>query len=247
MDNDQVRDEAVKQGWNPDYEGPGKLDAEQFLEKGEQVAGILKKSRDHYKDKSEVLEDRVLALESATREYGEQQRKLRDSLRAENQALLGKLEKQKEKAITDGDGAAYTRANNEIKSVEKKLSQVEPTEAQYNAIVNKWSVANDWYNPQSPDILTTYADGVATRLQALGVTGQYYFDEITRQVKEAFPDKFKNPNRQGANGVESGAGPREESKAKSYKNLPADVQAVCDRLVKSGITTREDYIKNYEW
>ncbi|RLC55297.1 MAG: hypothetical protein DRI30_07825, partial [Chloroflexi bacterium] len=56
--------EAVEQGWNADFDGPNKTDAKTFVERGEQIAGILK-------SKNKKLEDRLHKLEAANVQFGE--------------------------------------------------------------------------------------------------------------------------------------------------------------------------------
>jgi hypothetical protein len=105
---------------------------------------------------------------------------------------------------------------------------------------------NRWYieNPK----LAAYADGLADRIRAEGYDGQAYFSELTKRVKADFPNEFENPARHKANGVEAGGQKGStDSKAHTYENLPADAKAACNDFVAQGFTTKEDYLKNYEW
>jgi len=42
----EAEHEAKLFGWNPDYEGPGKKSAEEFLEEGKRINGFLRKDLD---------------------------------------------------------------------------------------------------------------------------------------------------------------------------------------------------------
>jgi hypothetical protein len=106
---------------------------------------------------------------------------------------------------------------------------------------------NEWY--QTNEKLATYADGVAEQVINSGYTGPAYYTELTRRVKDAFPEEFQNKRQAQANTVESG-GELETQGSEvphTWENLPADAKKACDDFVKGGFTTREDYLANYEW
>ncbi|GAF67584.1 unnamed protein product, partial [marine sediment metagenome] len=64
--------EASEQGWNKDFDGPNKTDAKTFVERGEQIAGILK-------SKNTKLEDRLHRLEQSNKQFGEYHKKTLES------------------------------------------------------------------------------------------------------------------------------------------------------------------------
>lgn len=246
MDNTEQK--ASEQGWNPNFEGEGKLSAEQYLEKGEKIAGIAIKHRDELKERVEVLERDNTELRQVTKQYGDDQRALRQKDRERSERTIVGLKAELEEAVNQSDGANFTRLNKEIDKHERNLAPEADaiSENAYNQMANKWSTDNSWYKTNTE--LTDYADAVANRLQREGKTGQFYFDEITRNVKKMFPDEFENKNRRGANDVESG-GNREapSSKAQSYENLPSWAKEACDKFVRTGITTKEAYVNDFEW
>ena len=240
--------EASADGWVPEaqWDKPDKewVDARTFIEKGEKVMGIVKGHRDRLKVENTELLSRIETLEMTTKEYGEYQRQLRDSDRSKAQEEVKSLKLQLAEAVSSADGPEFTRLNEEIASREKSID-VRPG-PDNRQIAQKWHSENEWYGKDS--ILTDYADGVANRLQRQGVTGKFYFEEITRQVKAAFPGEFKNTNRERENGVESG-GNREvpNRKAQSYDNLPAWAKEACDKFDKTGVCSKKDYVANFEW
>ena len=230
--------EAKEQGWKP--EGP--LDAQAFVEKGEKIAGILKSRVDK--------QDSVIKqLQDSNKQFGKYQSELLAKEKQKSADLLKQLEAKRAVAINDGDGQEFTRLDNEIVGVRKELDAPDPIAVDANAwnqMAQSWATENSWYS--SNNKLNVYADGLGERLQAQGWTGQAYFDELTRSVKSTFPEEFENKNKSKANGVESG-GPQEvkNKEEHSYDNLDKEAKAACDQFVTDGLTTVEEYVKNYDW
>jgi len=229
--------EAVEQGWNADFDGPNKTDAKTFVERGEQIAGILK-------SKNKKLEDRVHKLEAANVQFGEYHKQTLETQKKKTAEQVEELEEQLAQAITDGDGQAYTLHRKQIQSL--KAEPVTSDLNVYAQMAQEWVSENKWYtdNPK----LATFADGLSERVAGSGFSGQAYFSELTRQVMEAFPEEFKNPAKSAAQAVETGGSVSTgNSKAKTYDNLPDEDKAACDDFVSQGFMTREDYVKVYEW
>ena len=109
-----------------------------------------------------------------------------------------------------------------------------------------WVADNPWYNENRK--LGAYADGIADQVQRSGYSGQAYFSELTKRVREDFPEEFENPNKARANSVEAGGQlSTEGSKEHSYESLDAESKAACDGFVKDGFMTQKDYLATYEW
>lgn len=237
--------EAKAQGWNPDPDSlpDGKwVDAETFVEKGDKIAGILKSRLDRQ-------ERQIGQLTDDNKAFGEYQKTLLDKAKAESASRLAELEALRAMAITDADGAEYTRVDREIQKVRKDLDAPEPQgngKQELDVLAQAWVLNNDWYN--SNPKLHTYADGLADVVLAEGYNGPAFYSELTRRVQEAFPEEFQNKRQTQSNTVEKG-GELETvaSDARTYENLPPEAKTACDRFVKGGFTTKEDYIATYEW
>ena len=232
--------EALEQGWNPDYEGPNKTDAKTFVERGEQIAGILK-------SKNVKLESRIHSLEEANKKFGEYHQKTLETEKKKNEVKIQELEGQLAQAITDGDGQAYTRYNRELDGLKAEQSSYSTdAAAAWNQLSTQWVQDNPWYttNPK----LQAYADGISDRIRATAASEEDYFQKLTANVHDNFPEEFKNPNKSKANAVdEGGQKGSKDSKAKTYDNLPADAKAACDDFVKQGFMTKEQYVSSYEF
>ena len=53
-----------------------------------------------------------------------------------------------------------------------------------------------------------------------------------------------NPMEGSTNGT---ARPSVSSGKKSYNNLPSDAKSACDKFVKQGLMTKEQYVAEYSW
>ena len=234
--------EARQEGWRPqeDWKGDPEqwVDAKTFVERGEKISGILKK-------KVDTLEQRLERAEKANQKFGEYHKRTIERERREAEQRISNLEAQLEQAISEGDGQAFTRLNKEINNLKTNIPQHGPDEG-FSDLAQSWLVDNQWYNNDQQ--LAIFADGLADRLRAQGFGGKAYFDELTRQVREAFPQKFENPNRKKESNVDVGEPPSDAPRGKkTYKNLPADAKSACDEFVAAGFMTREEYVSQYEW
>ena len=241
MEERNYEELAKEQGWNPDYDGPNKTDAKTFVERGEQIAGILKSRLDK-------TEQKLQQLEESNRKFGEYHKKTIEAEKKRNQQTIAELESRLAQAITDGDGQEYTRTQRELDQL--KAGQLDaPVDdmAAWNAMSERWIAENPWYTQSRK--LARFADGISDEVRAQGFNGAAYFAELTRQVKAEFPEEFKNPNKSAASAVETAGekGGSTSSKKHTYNDLPADAKRACDDFVKGGFMTKEDYLATYEW
>ena len=242
MDEERnYEEEARAQGWRPQEEYSGDperwTDAKTFVEKGEKIAGILK-------SRVEKLETRLEEAERANREFGQYTKAQLAKERQKSADKIAQLEAQLAQAITDGDGQAFTKLNNEISQERSRAPFEQNVDAA--ALASEWLKNNPWYNADTD--LQIYADGLAERVANEGYQGKAYYKEITDRVRARFPEKFENPNKKRANGVESaGEIETQDSRPHTYANLPPDAKSACDMFVKQGLMTKEEYVKAYEW
>jgi len=230
--------EAIADGWNPNFDGPGKKDAKTFVEDGEKISGMLK-------SKIGRLEERIDSLTNSNAEFKQYTDRQIQREKHEKDNAISELEKVKAQAITDGDGLAAVQAEKEINNLQQEPQQ-SPNEAM-NELSQKWVGENPWYNTNQK--LGRFADGIADQVISQGFTGQAYFNELTRQVKEVFPEEFGNPNRQKAGSVEDGGGKTvDNSKDRTWANLPKEAKDAAKRFEKDipGFK-REDYVAAYEF
>ncbi len=234
--------EAREQGWvdREAWKGdPNKhTNAQTFVERGEKIAGILKSRLDKQ-------EAQIKSLQESNVKFGEYHKLTLEATKRKDAETIAALEGQLAQAITDGDGAAYTRAQREINDLKVEAPVVDDAAA-WNSLAQSWADENKWYVENQR--LAIYADGLSDRIRGEGFTGQAYFSELTRRVQEDNPDDFKNPKKGKANSVDSGGQLSvTDSKDRTYDNLPADARAACDNFVKQGFMSRESYVEQFEF
>jgi len=230
--------EAKAQGWAPEEEWRGKPEdfksAEQFIKDGESIPAILK-------SKVDKLEGRVEELLESNKKFNEFSQRSLEKERKEKEKLISQLEEARKQAITEGDGEAFDRADRQINDLR---NDNQPPQG-LDPVAKKWLDANPWYETNAK--LAIHADGLADRLVAQGYTGQAYFDELTKQVREAFPEEFGNRNRSKPSSVES-ATPSSPSSKRTFDSLPADAKEAYAQFKRDipGFT-KAQFVEQYDW
>lgn len=240
--------EAKTSGWveQSQWKGPADrwVDAQTFVERGEQffpfVQAKLKKSL----DKIDVLEGTVNELRDVNKQFREFSDKALERERKEKAHLLGELETARAQAITDGDGKEAVRLEKEIRAVEKEPIKTQPSESPE---VSSWKAENAWYGSDAE--LSAIADGLSEVVarENPGLKGKAFLDKLTERVKTVVPHKFQNARREE---LLTGDNQRKSTskKDRTYETLPAESKAACDRFVRTipGFT-KEKYLSQYDW
>ncbi len=242
--------EAKEQGWksDPDSLPEGKwTDAKTFVEKGESIAGLAIAKADREKV---LFESRIAKLESANKEFGEYKDAQLQRSEDRNKDLLNELSLRRSQAVTDNDGETFYKVDREIEQVRESMAPPPSSNGgpQPNPLFDAWQINNDWYN--TDPTLRAIADGIEGEIAQRGYTGQAYYDEVTRRVKEMSPDSFVDKKRSAPTGVEQGGEleTKPVSDAHVYDNLPPEAKAACDRFVAAGTCKSKDsYCESYEW
>jgi len=240
MEERDYEAEAKLDGWLPRDEWTGDPEkhktAQEFVEAGEKIGGILK-------SKIGRLEERIESLTQSNAEFKKFTDAQLSKEQEKNKKLISELEQARKEAITDGDGEAFNRADQRINELRNNTNY---DTHEHSQMANQWTIDNPWY--VSNEKLGRYADGIAEQVVAQGYTGQAYFNELTRRVKATFPEEFSNPNK-ARSSVETG-GDKEvkDSKTRKWENLPEEAKAAAIRFEKNipGFK-REEYLANYDW
>ncbi len=109
-----------------------------------------------------------------------------------------------------------------------------------------WLSDNSWY--KTDPVLATFADGLVDRVIQEGYRDKAYYGEITKRVKEAFPERFENPKRKQPNSVEDGGEQVVVSKDRTFDKLPKEAKSAY-AMFKRDIPgfTKEQFVANYDW
>lgn len=233
---------AAKDGWAPKENWKGDPDkwktAEEFVNFGKNIT-----PKHELRETVEALSQRVDSLLKSNQALNEMSQRQIKKEQADKQKLIKELESVRKKAVTEGDGDTFAEADEQLAELRKEAT---PQTPELDPLTQTWLTENSWYGQNRK--LSRYADGLADELRAQGYTGQAYFNELNRQVKETFPDEFENPNRKRSNGVETGSEAVVDSKDRTFDNLPTEAKKAYAQFAKDipGFK-KEDYVAAYEW
>jgi hypothetical protein len=235
--------EAKRQGWVPqeDYNGPEDrwVDADTFVKKGKEINALLRKDNEFLKRevsemKSTMMEFKKFHAETEKRAYDRAMSDLRD---------------QKKEAINTGDGDKVLQIDDAIDELKTARAQekveVRPTN-QPDPVFVQWNEENTWFGKDTE--LTEEANliGEVIKRKQPTLIGEAFLEEVTKRVKKAYPEKFTNANRNRPSAVEGTTAPRATGKGgKGFNDLPAEAKQACQKFEKSGLLTREAYLKEY--
>lgn len=263
-DENEIEKKAKAMGWSDkdSFRGdPDKwVDADTFVKRGETYLPILKERQDKLIEeidrlKSQSQEDRKTFEQFREFATKAEERAFKQAESA-HQKEISTLKAQLKSAAKEGDVEAIDRITQEIDSlkkpeapvVEKKPDAVTPSE--HPAFVD-WKTRNQWYGADME--ATAYAESVAnfvkvTKPHLAGTPG--FFDEVSNQVKEKFPTKFKNRNQDQAAAVEGASSDTQSSgkRKKSFADLPSEAKEGYERFKKIMPNfTKEQYLEQYDW
>lgn len=226
---------AMEAGWVPEDEWDGDKSqwrpAKEFLDRGE----LFKK----IDDQNRTVKELKRALDDMKRHHTT----VRET---EYARALSSLKDQKRAALEDGDAAKVVQLDDQIDLVrdeQTKLKQTEPSSSQEEAPAPEfvsWVDRNKWYESSQP--MRAYADALGRDLAYKGMPPGDVLKEVERLVKQEFPTKFKNPNRDKPGSVEGSS--TKGGKTGGSFVLSDDERRVMQRFVRSGVMTEEQYVKD---
>jgi hypothetical protein len=228
-----VEQKAAEQGWVPQEEWEGDPEqwrpAKEFLDRGE----LFKK----IEDQNRTIKEFKKALEDLKGHHA----KTRD---VEYRRALETLKAQKVQAIEDGDAQSVVKIDDQIdlvKEEQRKLATqaYEPAVPELNPEFVEWVDRNKWY--ERDENMKIFADALGQKLAAAGNSPRSVLAEVERQIREEFPHKFKNPNRDKPGAVEGSVS--KGGKSGSTIQLTDEERRVMQRFVRTGVMTEKAYIE----
>jgi hypothetical protein len=222
---------AKDQGWVPQDEWDGEADAwrpaKEFLDRGELFKKIDEQSRT-IKEFKKTLEE----LKKHNAKISE----------VEYKRALDDLKSKKKEALLEGDADAVVDIDEKmalVRDAQKEVVQeTSPATAELNPIFVSWVEKNSWYHNNKA--MRAFADSIGNELGAKGMSPTDILAQVEREVKKEFAEKFTNPNRQKASGVEGST--NKGGKAKDTFQLTEEQRRVMQRFVRAGVITEEKYI-----
>jgi hypothetical protein len=192
------------------------------------------------------------ALEKANAEIAEMQGTFRDfrdhHAETEQRAYQRALEDWLEEAAGAGDVEGVKAATLEIASLQQAADKGPAGDAAQpldRGMFDDFVAANPWFEDEP--VMRGAALALAERLHTQGLTEpEAQLAEVARRIRMEFPHRFENPRRRQAAAVEGAPGARRSVRG-TYADLPPEARAACDRFVKQGLLTRDQFVKDYKW
>lgn len=236
-----VEEQARQQGWRPQEEYNGDPEkwkpAEEFLAVGNKIAAVQSERNDKLLRELTTLKNDIASFKEV---HTKEMRAARED--AYNRAVSELRVKQRE-AVENGDIDEFDKIEKEINETPKPVVEREAPKPNKDYI--DWAAKNPWYG--SDNELTEMADIVGEKLRGNYSDMTKFYNAVTDRVKKMYPDKFdiKEPVQDVEQSSGGGGGPKQKSKH-SYKSLPDDAKAACDKYIAMGLyKNKEDYVKEY--
>lgn len=236
---DPVEALAVELGWNPDFEGDGKVDAKTYILKSREIQDTMREHIKEQKAQQRELSESVAALKAHNEKvYKAEVSRLKDELK--------ELKRERREAIEEGDADKVEELDERIGGVEKSMTQPETKEKpRSTAEFDAWIVDNKWYE-EDPE-MAAYADTIASENK--GAPFARVAALVDRKVKEMFPDKFTDttpatPAKKRSPSPVEESGSRPTAAKFTKANLTDGQKAIMSQFVRQGIMTEKQYIED---
>lgn len=155
----------------------------------------------------------------------------------EFEAKLAELKEEKVRALDDADHARVVEIDEEIRATEKPVKEAE------DPVFTKWVDENKWYNDDA--FLRVEATKVGEILYSDKLYGKELLNAVKDHLKQAYPDKFENPNRNKASSVEGGSNGVSKPKTVTAKDLTEDERSVFNNFKQMGVFTAKGAEQKY--
>lgn len=257
----QAEKEARLMGWVPKEEfrdGDHWVDAETFVKRGKEINPILRKNNETLLKKLEESQREIAEVKKVAKEFESFQKELAERKVKELETQLKELKEQKKLAISQADGEQVVALDEAIDAVKAEQQEakkapikeeVKPTSTQtLDPVITQWMAENEWFTTDQK--MTRVADAIGAELSQTrpDLVGKAFFDALDKELEEVLPEKYKKRQRTSpVEGNTSSTSRPSGAKKQSYETLPAEAKAACDKFVKQGFMTREQYVQEYDW
>ena len=273
-DEEQQRIEgrARKLGWVPEAEWRGKkggwVPAEEFLDRALVNRPIMEErfrkiERDHEGELS-AMQRKLDEADTRLREQGEVLNDIHSRFQRADKIAYERaradLKREMEEAVAEADTDKFKAAQAKLDNLvepgvaeEEEDSAAKPASksggAQPNPVVSEWRRRNPWFDREP--MLNGVAQSIHMELQRTqkGLSLEDNLDEVSRQIRQRFPEHFENERRRAPSTTGAPSGDRQSGRrGRTYNDLPADAKAACDKFVRTipGYKV-QDYLDTYEW
>ncbi len=232
--------DARDMGWKPkdDWHGDpeGWRDAKEFVKRGDEIFGFIKRDRDRLAEKNTRIEtdrdDRLRRMES-------QYIGLLERQKTQHEADIKGIAADQRKAVEEGDTTTY-----DALTVRREALGAPPVLPPPSTDAAKeWAQGNTWF--YTDPVARAVATATAQRAADSGADVHAQTAAAEKEVRRRFPELFEQPKAT----VETGAQPpRPKPKVKGVGQLPPEARAGFKECVRLGMYAEGDiekYAKSY--
>lgn len=229
--------EARDMGWRPKEEFRGDeskwVDAETFVTRGREVLPLVKAQ-------NKRLQQELNEIKATVREFKNHHETVRQRAFDDAMATLKTMQAD---AVTRGDGEAFAKIEDEKLKMMREAQQASRQSEGPDPGFVAWTQKNPWYGSDAE--MTRMADtlGAGLRAQNPNADGNDILAAVEVDIRRHFPHRFSQKKPVPA--VDGVGRPQDRPGAKSYQALPPEAKAACDRFVKQGLLTKEQYVKEF--
>ena len=237
IESDPYESEAREQGWRPKEEFEGDPEkwrpAKEFVERGELFGKI------------DTLGKELKETKKALKMLQEHNSKVKET---EFKRAVEELKGLQKKHLEEGNSDEYlntTELLTDLKAEQKarevlNQQQAEQQKNQVDPRFTEWSAKNTWYTKDQE--MRQFADtlGLGYAQANPGIDPDVVLEYVSKQVKQAFRDRFENPNRNKPSAVEGASTP--STAKKDSIELSDDERRVMNTFIRQGVMTKDEYI-----
>jgi hypothetical protein len=233
---------ARSMGWAPKDEWRGSddrwVDAEAFVKRGEEIMPILRANL-------RKLETENAEIKKTLADFSDHHTKTEQRMYAKAIRDISTAQRQ---AAEEGNLAQYDYLEKSKQAVVREATSRTPVATAKQDDISQeaiaWRDQNSWFtrDQEMATFATSHHEMLLQTRPGMSLTEN--LEEVTKTVKRAFPERFSNPKRSAASAVEGG-GRAGRGGGKGYGDLPADAKQACDKFVKQGLLTKEEYCKDF--
>jgi hypothetical protein len=236
---DPYESKALELGWRPESEWEG--EPEDFVDAKEFVR------REPFFKKIEHQGKELKQLRQALESFKEHHNKVKET---EYNRALENLKKARRTAMTEGETEQALLIEDQIEEIQNQKQQIDQDlyrktrEPELRPEFLEWKSQNNWY--QKDRAMTAFADDLGVEYAGQGLSPEEVLQKVTKEVRKEFPNKFTNPKRDAPSSVEGGSRVRATAVDNVVSEMTEQEVKIMNSIVRSGVMTKEEYIKDYK-
>jgi len=232
-----IEEVAQQQGWNPDYDGPDKIDAAEFVRR-KPLFDRIKTTTKELKEVKKLMEGMANTFKSATE--------------AQYKKGIADAEQRMKDAKAAFDVDAYETARTDKEQLTAAAAAAAPASASEPAEVTEFCERNPWFekDPAMRTDALDYRENYLRRNPGAPIADVLAY--IEKKIARDYPDAFKKEEGEGSSrraaapAVEGvGSTPKVDPLSKLKASMTGEEKRIMAMFTKNGQMTEAEYLKDY--